>query len=157
VPVHSHAHQHGDYVHTHPLGQSPEAHPHRPEQTPLGWLDRRAGGLAPYRAVRPLVVGMVHGLAGSAGVALMILATITNRLGSIFYLLVFGLGTILGMMVLTGAIAMPFAYARTRRDLLHRHLGLASGLLSLVFGAVLAYRLGFVDGLFTGAPVWEPH
>jgi hypothetical protein len=154
--VHAHPHQHGDYVHTHTHGHAPEAHPHQPDATPLGWLDRHLGKARAYQAIRPLVVGIVHGLAGSAAVALMILATITNRSWAMFYLLVFGVGTILGMMLLTGAIAVPFAFTRTRHASLHRRLGLASGVLSLVFGVLLAYQLGFVNGLFTAHPTWTP-
>jgi len=155
--VQSPPHQHGDYVHTHAHGRTPEAHPHRPDETPLGWLDRRLGRARPYRALRPLVVGVVHGLAGSAAVALMILAVITDRRWAMLYLLVFGAGTILGMMVLTGVIAVPFAYAGERSARLRGRLAISSGLLSLSLGLLLAYQLVWVNGLFTGNPTWTPH
>ena len=61
--------------------------------------------------MRPLIVGVVHGLAGSAAVALLVLATIGNTAWSIVYLLVFGVGTIVGMMLITAGIAWPSAYA----------------------------------------------
>src|SRR4029077_12784089 len=64
--LHSHAHTHGDYIHSHTHGHSPEAHPHRPDRTPLALLDRIFGKLALYRPVRPFIIGVVHGLAGSA-------------------------------------------------------------------------------------------
>src|SRR5207244_10918938 len=112
--VHAHPHPHGDYVHTHVHGHQPEAHPHAPEQTPLARLDRRLGGLGVYQAARPLVVGVVHGLAGSAAVALLVLTVIGNTVWSILYLLVFGLGTIAGMMLINGGIAWPSAYAGAR-------------------------------------------
>jgi high-affinity nickel-transport protein len=156
APVHSHAHEHGDYIHTHPHSQEPESHPHRPEETPLGRLDRRLGGLSAYQALRPLVVGVVHGLAGSAAVTLLILAAITDRRWAMLYLLVFGVGTILGMMLLTGMIAVPLARATSRNATLHRRLGFAAGLLSLVFGLILAVQLGVVDGLFSANPTWTP-
>src|SRR5712692_3026262 len=76
--IHSHAHSHGDYVHTHPHGHDPEEHSHQPEQTPLNWLDRHFGGVGIYQIARPLVVGIVHGLAGSAAVALLVLTTIKD-------------------------------------------------------------------------------
>jgi high-affinity nickel-transport protein len=97
--VHAHPHSHGDYVHTHVHGHEPEAHPHPPDQTPLSRLDRWVGGLGAYQTVRPLVVGVVHGLAGSAAVALLVLATIGNNAWSVLYLLFFGVGTIAGMML----------------------------------------------------------
>ena len=112
--VHAHPHSHGDYVHTHVHGHDPEAHPHTPDQTPLARLDRWLGRLGLYQAVRPLVVGVVHGLAGSAAVALLVLTTIGNTAWAIAYLLIFGVGTIVGMMLITAGIAWPFAYAGSR-------------------------------------------
>jgi high-affinity nickel permease len=155
--VHTHAHTHGDYVHTHVHGHAPETHPHDPQATPLARLDRMFGRLRLYQAGRPLVVGMVHGLAGSAAVALLVLATIKEPRWSIFYLLIFGAGTIVGMILITAAIAAPFAWSSQRSARLSRGLRLASGFLSLGFGILLAYRIGFVDGLFHASPVWMPH
>jgi high-affinity nickel permease len=154
--VHVHPHAHGDYVHTHRYQHDPELHPHTPEQTPLARLDRRLGSLGVYRLVRPVVVGIVHGLAGSAAIALLVLTAISDPLGSILYLLVFGLGTIAGMMLVTAAIAWPFVRLGTRHVGLDRGLRVASGLVSLGFGLVLAYKIGVVDGLFLGSPDWTP-
>jgi len=154
--VHTHPHQHGDYVHTHPHAHDPESHPHRPEETPLARLDRRLGALGLYQLVRPLVVGIVHGLAGSAAVALLVLTTIRNPGWSILYLLVFGIGTVVGMMLITAVIAVPFAYTERQSARLNWGLRVASGALSLAFGLFLAYRIGVVDGLFSGDPRWTP-
>jgi high-affinity nickel-transport protein len=154
---HSHAHPHGDYVHTHVHGHDPEAHPHAPEQTPVGWLDRHFGGLSLYQLLRPLVVGIVHGLAGSAAVALLVLTTIRNPGWAVLYLLVFGVGTIVGMMLITSVIALPIAYTGARASRLNRGLRVASGLVSLGFGLFLAYQVGIGDGLFTGHVQWTPH
>jgi high-affinity nickel-transport protein len=155
--VHAHAHSHGDYVHTHVHGHDPEAHPHCADETPLARLDRRLGRLGVYQLARPLVVGIVHGLAGSAAVALLVLAAIQSPTWSLLYLLVFGFGTVLGMMVMTAIISVPFTYSGVRAERLHRGLRLASGAVSLAFGLFLAYRVGIVDGLFTGNPQWDPH
>jgi len=155
-PVHVHAHPHGDYVHTHAHGHRPESHPHGPDQTPLARLDRRLGGLGTYRLVRPLVVGVVHGLAGSAAVALLVLATIRDPWWAILYLLVFGVGTIAGMMLVTAALAWPFARAGARVATMQRGLRVAAGLVSVAFGLLIAYRIGIVDGLFSAAPTWTP-
>ena len=107
--------------------------------------------------VRPLIVGIVHGLAGSAAVALLVLATIANPYGAIAYLLVFGVGTMAGMMVITAAIAMPFAYSGVRSSRWNRAMSFASGLVSLCFGLFLMYQIGFVDGLFAIHPRWTPN
>ena len=99
---------------------------------------------------------MVHGLAGSAAVTLLILGTIREARWAVFYLLVFGLGTIVGMMLMTLAFAVPMTFAGKRFAWLNKGLVTATGLVSLIFGLVVAYQLGFVDGLFTAHPSWTP-
>ena len=155
-PVHSHPHSHGDYIHNHPHGHQPDAHPHAPEETPVAWLDRHLGSHGLYQLLRPLVVGIVHGLAGSAAIALLVLTTIRSPRWSLFYLVIFGVGTVAGMMLITAAIALPFTQERGRSSRLNRRLRLASGLVSLGFGCYLAYRIGVVDGLFSGTPQGSP-
>ena len=155
--IHSHAHAHGDYVHTHPHAHAPEAHTHTPEQTPLAWLDRRLANLAAYQLIRPLLVGVVHGLAGSAAVALLVLASIPNARWAIAYLLVFGVGTIAGMTLITLSMMSAFAYVGARSKWFTQRLAIASGLLSLAFGLFLTYQIFFVKGLLTNHPQWTPH
>jgi high-affinity nickel-transport protein len=154
--LHSHAHTHGDYIHSHTHGHSPETHPHRPDRTPLALLDRLFGKLALYRPVRPFIIGVVHGLAGSAAVALLVLTTIPNPRWAVAYLLVFGLGTVGGMMLITMSIASVFTFAGRGRQNFSQRLGLVSGLLSLAFGMLLVYQIGFAGGLFTSHPHWTP-
>ncbi len=154
--VHSHPHVHGDYVHDHAHGQTPSAHGHAEEDTPLARLDRRLCGLGAYQALRPLVVGVVHGLAGSAAVALLVLAAIPDPLWGVAYLVVFGVGTIAGMMLITAASVLPFALTAGRFAQMNRNLALASGVVSIGFGLFLAYRIGVVDGLFGSGPRWTP-
>lgn len=101
---------------------------------------------------RPLAIGVVHGLAGSAAVALLVLATIRQPVWAIIYLAIFGVGSVLGMMLMTAAMTMPLSAASRRFGSLGRVAAKLTGALSLAFGLVLAYRLGFVDGLFFGAP-----
>jgi len=153
---HVHPHTHSDYIHTHPHGHEPGAHGHAEGQTPLSRLDRLFGGLGVYQTVRPIVVGLVHGLAGSAAVALLVLAAIRDPVWAVAYLLLFGVGTIAGMMLITAVIGLPLAYTAGRFAAVHRYLGLASALLSLGFGLFLAYQIGLVDGLFAGHPTWTP-
>src|SRR5436190_21618602 len=74
------------------------------------WVDRSSYKLGRYDAFRPLVIGIVHGLAGSAAVALLVITTIHDPWWSIAYLLLFGCGTVAGMIRITAAIAMPFAF-----------------------------------------------
>jgi high-affinity nickel-transport protein len=153
--VHSHAHQHGDYVHTHVHAHEPESHPHDPTRTPVSWLDRHFGRVGVYQLVRPLVVGVVHGLAGSAAIALLVLATIQSSRSALFYLFVFGVGTIAGMMLITAAIGVPFARTGKRFARVHRTLRFASGAISLGFGVFFAYQAGVTGGLFAHRPPAE--
>jgi ABC-type nickel/cobalt efflux system permease component RcnA len=153
---HRHTHSHGDFVHSHDHGHSPDSHPHATDQTPLTWLDRLFGRIGLYQQLRPLVVGIVHGLAGSAAVALLILTTIRNPRWAMLYLLVFGVGTVAGMMLITMSIASAFNFFGERHAKFSHRLGLASGLVSLAFGVVLAYQIGIANGLFTGHPQWTP-
>jgi high-affinity nickel-transport protein len=154
--IHSHAHSHGDYIHNHPHAHQPEAHPHPPDHTPLAWIDRVLGRISLYQFLRPFVVGVVHGLAGSAAVALLVLTTIRNVHWAIAYLLIFGVGTIAGMMLITMSIASAFTMVGKGRQRFSRRLALASGLLSLCFGLFVAYQICFVNGLFTTHAKWIP-
>src|ERR1700723_3058394 len=76
--AHTHSHVHGNFIHSHVHGQDPEQHGHAPEATPVGWMDRVFGQLGLYQALRPLAVGLVHGLAGSAAGALLGLTPIPD-------------------------------------------------------------------------------
>lgn len=154
--AHSHIHAHGDYVHTHTHSHAPENHGHAETATPVGRLDRVFGRMGLYQAVRPLAVGVVHGLAGSAAVALLVLTTIRVPYWAVAYLLVFGIGTIAGMMLITAAIAVPFAASAPRFGRLNRGLSVASGWISLIFGLFIVYQMAFVKGLFTAHPNWIP-
>jgi high-affinity nickel-transport protein len=114
------------------------------------------GKLGLYQTLRPLAVGLVHGLAGSAAVALLVLSTIKSPLWSTAYLLVFGIGTMAGMMLMTVAISLPLVYTRKTFFSMSRHLTVVSGLASMAFGMFLVYQIGFVDGLFTSHVHWTP-
>ena len=153
---HSHSHAHGDYFHGHFHDHGPGKHGHAETATPLGWMDRMFGRLGLYQVIRPLAVGIVHGLAGSAAVALLVLTTIRVSSWAVVYLLVFGVGTVAGMMLITAAIAVPFTFSESRFARLNRALGLFSGVLSLAFGLLIVYQMGFVNGLFTRNPNWVP-
>jgi hypothetical protein len=106
---------------------------------------------------RPVTIGFVHGLAGSAAVAtLPQVALIPDPLWAVGYLAVFGAGTIAGMMLITVSIAAPSLIALRQFGSMNRVLRVASGVASIGFGLFLVHRIGFVDGLFTANATWTP-
>src|SRR5208337_231302 len=145
--VHSHAHGHGFGPHRHPHVHPDSCEHHGPEQVALHHEHSLpAGALSSFAIRRPLlrsfVVGLVHGLAGSAAIALLVLSAIPQPLWATLYLAIFCLGTIVGMGLITTAIATPFAVAAQRMSWTHQGLVTGSGLLSFGFGLFLAYQLG---------------
>jgi len=114
---------------------------------------RPAGESSP---LRPVVVGFVHGLAGSAFVAMLVLTAIESAVVGVAYLLVFGLGTVAGMTLVTAAIAVPSSYAAARVTGAQRFVQVAAGVASVGVGLFLAHRVGVTDGLFAAAPHWTP-
>jgi hypothetical protein len=152
--VHSHSHLHDGAAHRHPHVHSADdefhsAHVLAPEALPTS--------AAPRGLLKSFGVGLVHGLAGSAAIALLVLSAIPEPLWATLYLLIFCLGTIIGMGLITTAIATPLIVASSRMSWLHQRLVIGSGLLSFGFGLFLAYRIGVVDRLFESVPIWTPH
>jgi len=134
VAVHSHAHTHGDA----------EQHVHLHVHAPLGAVDGHA-----HHGVgrRPFFVGLVHGLAGSAALMLFVLSTISSPWAALLYVLIFGAGTIGGMLVMSGMIGLPFAVASRYLSALVGRIQLAVGLGSLAFGVLYTWRVAVSDGL----------
>jgi len=163
--VHSHAHAHSYGIHNHPHAH---AHAHADgddvrggDDPPVHHEHALPSEFPPVLAARrpmlkSFVVGLVHGLAGSAAIALLVLAAIPQPLWATLYLAVFCTGTIIGMGLITTAIGAPFLLASMRMGRFHRMLVTGSGLLSFGFGLFLAYQIGVVDHLFGSAPLWIP-
>lgn len=120
------------------------------------WQARGTHDAARDSAVRPVAVGFVHGLAGSAFVAMLVLGAITDAWQGLLYLVLFGLGTMAGMSLVTLALAVPAGLASARVHGLQRWIRVAAGAASLIFGLALAHELGVEDGLFTANPTWSP-
>ena len=152
--VHSHVHSHGGAAHRH-------VHVHDDDtvaahQSHLFEPDSVYQPV-PRSALMSFGVGLVHGLAGSAAIALLVLGAIPQPLWGVAYLVVFCLGTVAGMVLITTAIGTPMVLAAHRVGRLHQGLVLGSGLLSLCFGLFIAYQIGITHGLFSAAPNWTPH
>ncbi len=113
--------------------------------------------LGTFNVFRPLIIGIVHGLAGSAAVALLVMTTIHDPWWAIAYLLLFGFGTVAGMILITALIAMPIVWSQRRFSSWNQGISVLSGLISLSFGFFLTYQIAIVSGLFSSHPQWTPH
>lgn len=139
---HGHANAFHNHVHTHDGMAHQHSHLH-PSSELLTAL--RTVGVG--QAFRSVAIGIVHGLAGSAALALLVLSTIRNPFSGLAYLGVFGIGTIVGMMAITAALTVPFAISARRFTRVNRALAMGIGLVSLGLGVFLVYQIGFVEGL----------
>ncbi len=128
--AHVHLHQHGDkqHLHSHSHDETP-GHDHR-------------------HIRRPLLVGMVHGLAGSGALTVLVLSTMSSVAQGLFFLLLFGVGSILGMLVFSGLISLPFKLTAGRSFRLNLWVRGVAGVISIVFGIFMMWQTGFVGGLF---------
>lgn len=112
--------------------------------------------------IRSFIVGVVHGLAGSAAAALLVLGTIRDPRWAAGYLAIFAGGTVVGMAIITTVLAAPFALAFgaariERLARLRRALTAIAGAASVALGVVVLYDIAFLHGLFTSHPQWTPH
>ncbi len=119
-------------------------------------VPRAAAEVASRQGRRAFALGLVHGLAGSAAVALLVLATVRDPLAGCAYLAVFGLGTVAGMVAVTLALAAPAAMLGRRLSSPGPGLRVATGILSVAFGLYTMIDVGYVDGLFRAVPTWTP-
>jgi sulfite exporter TauE/SafE len=142
IAVHSHPHVHDDAErHRHGVGE-PHAHLH--VHTPI-----TSGNAHAHHGVgrRPFFVGLVHGMAGSAALMLFVLSTIDSPWAALLYVLIFGAGTIGGMLVMSGLIGLPFALASRRLSTMVGRIQVVVGLGSLLFGAAYIWQVAVRDGL----------
>lgn len=134
---HMHVHRHDKHLHVHP-------HVHEPS---AAQDVEKAHDHAPAVGKKPFLVGMVHGLAGSAALMLVVLATISSRPLALLYIGIFGIGSVGGMLVMSTLIGLPFALA-AKSGRVGTMVRLSAGLLSVVFGLFYAWRTGVEGGLF---------
>ena len=131
--IHLHAHDHDGHHHVHP-------HHHAAGETPSDAQHH------PVKVRRPFLVGLVHGLAGSAALMLAVLATIPSPTVAIAYILVFGAGSVGGMMIMSTVLGLPLALASERFARAELALRAVAGLGSVGIGLVLAWRIGVASG-----------
>ena len=139
-------------VHQHPHGHEENAHLHFHSHTQDAGHSRehhKIKGIGrPFLRKKSYLVGTVHGVAGSAALTLLVLASIESPLAGMAYVLLFGVGSVLSMGLMTIFISLPFSFSANRLPSLNRFIQLGTGTLSILFGGFLMYEIGFVDGLF---------
>lgn len=136
--VHRHEHDGVEHAHVHfheheAAGETVEAAGHTHAVTRIG--------------LKPVLVGAMHGLAGSAALTLLVLAQIDSVVLGLLYLGVFGVGSIIGMMLMSGLVGLPFALGARRVGGVSYGLQLVVGALSIAFGLWYAYSTGVSKGL----------
>jgi ABC-type nickel/cobalt efflux system permease component RcnA len=138
---HTHSHAHGGVSHVHP-------HAHDHEESHL-----RTAGTAPLKegltgGKRSVFIGMVHGLAGSAALMLVVLTTIPSAGLAMSYIAIFGLGSVGGMMLMSTLLGLPFALTARKFESLNSVIRGVSGAVSVGFGLFLVWQIGITQGLF---------
>lgn len=141
------------HSHTH---NCPEGGEHKHVHAHFDFFSESTHHLGLFNMIRPLFIGLVHGLAGSAAIALLILSTIKNAKLAAMYLFIFHFGVISGMMLITTAFGASIMIMKKKSEVFHKYLVLASGILSFFFGLYIMYQTGFVDGLFSSSVHWTP-
>ena len=127
IHSHSHAHEENEPPHSHIHVHVKDEHIHQHRLFRLGR--------------RPFVVGLVHGVAGSAAVTLAVLTTIPSVALGLVYIAVFGIGSIGGMLLMSAMIGLPFAVTARRFSIINGGIRLFAGLFSILFGLALAWNL----------------
>jgi sulfite exporter TauE/SafE len=136
--IHIHEHEHGGHRHLHV-----HSHDGRPEPGP----DTHHGFKL---QARPLLVGMVHGMAGSAALMLMVLAAISSTWVGLLYIGVFGVGSIGGMMLMSALVGLPLSLTVKRFTRANLWIRGMAAVFSLILGILLAYQIGIQGGLLAG-------
>ncbi len=134
VHVHEHSHDGVSHVHVHFHENQTRHHARKTHSHAVS-----AVGL------KPVLIGTMHGLAGSAALTLLVLTRSSSAWVGLFYLLVFGLGSIAGMILMSGLIGLPFALTSRNVSRVHHHLQTTAAALSIAFGVWYAYQ---TSGLF---------
>ncbi|MGB8510607.1 MAG: sulfite exporter TauE/SafE family protein [Pyrinomonadaceae bacterium] len=131
--AHIHFHERGIEPHDEPHGEHSHAVMHSHAVTRIG--------------LKPILVGAMHGLAGSAALTLLVLTQINSAAIGLLYLTVFGVGSIFGMLLMSGLVGLPFALSARRFNGIHYGLQALAGVVSIAFGFWYAYETSVATGI----------
>jgi len=124
--IHKHTHDGSTHIHLHSHKES-DAHTH-------------------YH--KSFLVGLIHGIAGSAALMLLVLSTINSIPLGVSYILVFGLGSMIGMAIVGGIISLPFILTSKKYMSFNTGIRYITGIFSIAFGAFILIKIGYFEGLF---------
>jgi len=138
--VHRHQHSHDgvDHVHVH-FHEETSRHDPRNSSAHNHSISKIG--------IKPALIGLMHGLAGSGALTLLVLTQFKSAWLGLVYLAIFGLGSIAGMLLMSGLIGLPFALTSRNLSGFHHRLQAAVAILSIAFGLWYAYQTGFATGL----------
>jgi ABC-type nickel/cobalt efflux system permease component RcnA len=129
---HRHGHGHGLFAHSH-------IHFHDTEHQHSAVTENHSHNVIRI-GLKPALAGAVHGLAGSAALTLLVLTQISSPVLGLVYLGVFGVGSILGMLLMSGIVGLPFVLSSRKLGGVHYQLQMLAGMLSVLFGLWYAYQ-----------------
>jgi hypothetical protein len=136
--IHFHAHQHNNGI------QHFHAHSHAEEGPHESSAHKHSHKKFPLRA---LLIGMMHGMAGSAALIVLTLQTVTSPLTGLIYILLFGLGSVVGMALLSAIIMIPIRHSAKKVTWFYNGLQTIIGIGTLSLGAYIIFEIGIVEGL----------
>lgn len=123
---HMHPHAHGEKIHIHPHSHDGE-HEH---------------------SHKSIIIGMIHGLAGSGALMLVVLSTVDSVLSGLSYIALFGIGSIVGMLAVSTIIGLPFVFTAKKFEGLNKCIRIAAALVSIGLGVSIMYEIGIIEQLF---------
>jgi len=122
---HTHPHLHNDHIHIHEH-EHDEAHTH---------------------SHKSILVGMVHGLAGSGALMLIVLSTVDSIMMGLLYILLFGIGSIIGMLGISTALGLPFVFTAKKYTNINKYIRVIAASISIALGILIIYEIGFTERL----------
>ncbi|MGH8612052.1 MAG: urease accessory protein [Gammaproteobacteria bacterium] len=136
---HVHRHEEAALIHLHAHSHAGDQGPHDPRFH----IHEHPQGLR----LRALLVGMMHGMAGSAAIILLTLESVRSIASGLVYIVLFGLGSIIGMALLSVIIVIPLRYSEAALSRVHNGLKVFIGIATLGLGGMLMYQIGVVERL----------
>ncbi|MEO9308887.1 MAG: sulfite exporter TauE/SafE family protein [Nitrososphaera sp.] len=122
-------------------------HPHQHQDGSIHFDEHSHDDADHRHGHKPYLIGCIHGLAGSGSLVVLTAATLNNVATVIEFILIFGVGSIIGMAIISGLMGLPFALS-TKISSINRIFRYAAGVFSLLVGANIVYQIVFVDKLF---------